>query len=322
MSDSDSFGLQLAKYTNGKVRLMTTFIVIHEPALLAAALTVLIYDYFITLHSEVQWTCGRKWGIVRTTFTVSRYVPFAGAVMTLYSAVKIWGTQNCLPFNDAVNGWSRQFSLHGFAMTFAGMHFLGIIASEGLLIARIYGFSGNNNICLIVLLSFSSVILAMAVILSAAPMNLNIPRVSPPCVFEGARSSALPYGLLLFFEIVLMSTTAFLRYRHYFGSHSPLMRSIYRDGLLYMFCIMMVSAANVIVIAVLPLSFSDMLDTPQIVMHSVLASRILFSLPVNKVPAFPTYQSTPPTEMLSCPHELDAMPGGGETIGGANHNQV
>lgn len=288
MSDSDSFGLQLAKYTN------------------VAALAILIYDYFITLPSEVQWTCGRKWGVVRTTFTVSRYVPFAGAAMTLYSAFKTWGTQNCLPFNDAANG----------------MHFLGIIASEGLLIARIYGFSGNNNICLIVLLSFSSVILTMAVILSAAPMNLNIPRVSPPCVFEGARSSALPYGLLLFFEIVLMSTTAFLRYRCYLGSHSSLMKRIYRDGLLYMFCIMMVSAANVIVIAVLPLSFSDMLDAPQIVMHSVLASRILFSLPVNKVPVFPTYRSTPSTEVLSCPHELDAISGGGETVGGANHNQI
>lgn len=73
-------------------------------------------------------------------------------------------------------------------------------------------------------------------------------------MLEGDRSGALPYGLLMFFEIgrrsliqislldntllVLMSTTAFLRYRYYLGSHSALMRSIYRDGLLYMFCIM------------------------------------------------------------------------------------
>ncbi|KAG1810603.1 uncharacterized protein BJ212DRAFT_584385 [Suillus subaureus] len=74
-----------------------------------------------------------------------------------------------------------------------------------------------------------------------------------------------------------------------------------------MFCIMMMSATNVIVIAVLPFSFSDMLCTfvwsiihvdvyrrssslhfrPQIVTHSVLTSRILFNLPVNKVPVFP-----------------------------------
>lgn len=286
MSVPDNFGLQLAKYTN------------------VAAAAILIYDYFVTLYSEVQWACGRKWGIIRTTFTVSRYVPFAGALMTSYSAVKTWGTQDCAPFNDAVNG----------------IHFLGIIASEGLLIARIYGFSGNNNACLIVLLSFGSATLVTAVILSAAPINLNIPGVSPPCMFEGSRSSALPYGVLMFFEIVLMFTTAFLRYRYYLGSHSTLMRSIYRDGLLYMFCIMMISTANVIVIAVLPLSYSEMLNTPQIVAHSVLASRILFNLPVNKPPVFPTYQSTPSTEMLSCPHEFDAMSGGDETVGGADHN--
>lgn len=287
MSVPDTFSLQLVKYTN------------------VAALAVLAYDYFVTLHSEVQWSLGRKWGIVRTTFMVSRYVPFAGAIMTSYTAIKTWGTQNCVPFNNATNG----------------MHFLGIIASEGLLIARIYGFSGNNNTCLIILLCFASTILVMAVIISAAPINWNMAG-SPPCAFEGSRHSALPYGLLAFLEIVLMSTTAYLRYRHYLGSHSTLMRSIYRDGLLYMFCIIMISSANVIVISVLPLSYSEMLNAPQIVIHSVLASRILFNLPVNKAPVFPTYQSTPSTEMLSCPHEFDAMSEGGQTVCDVDHNQV
>lgn len=211
MSVPDTFGLQLAKYTN------------------VAASAILIYDYFITIHSEVEWTLGRKWGIIRSAFTISRYAPFAGALMTSYSAVKTWGTQDCAPFNDAVNG----------------IHFLGIIASEGLLISRVYAFSGNKKAYLIVLLSFGLAILVTSVLLSAAPINLNIPEVAPPCVLEGARSSALPYGLLMFFEIVLMSTTAFLRYRHYLGSHSTLVQSIYRDGLFYMFCITSINAATV-----------------------------------------------------------------------------
>ncbi|KAG1813552.1 uncharacterized protein BJ212DRAFT_1482453 [Suillus subaureus] len=141
MSAPDTFGLQLAKYTN------------------VAASAILIYDYFVTLHFEVQWTWGQKWGIIRTAFTISRYVPFAGALMTSYSAVKIWGTQDCIPFNDAVNG----------------LHFLGIIASEVLLIARVYAFSGNKRPYLIILVSFSLAILVTSVILSAAPINLNIP---------------------------------------------------------------------------------------------------------------------------------------------------
>ncbi|KAG2098216.1 uncharacterized protein F5147DRAFT_816041 [Suillus discolor] len=217
MSVPDSFGLQLAKYTN------------------LAGLTILIYDYFVTLHSEVQWTWGRKWGITRTVFTFSRYVPFACALMTSYSAIKTWGTQDCAPFNNALNG--------------------------------------------------------------------------PPCVMEGARSSAIPYALLMLFEIVLMSTTAFLRYRHYLGSHSALIKSVYHDGLLYMFCITMISTINVIVIAVLPLSYSETLNTPQIVAHSVLASRILFNLQESMAqPLVPTYRSATSIE-------FNARPGGNETAG-------
>ncbi|KAG1741628.1 hypothetical protein EDB19DRAFT_1907857 [Suillus lakei] len=261
-----------------------------------------IYDYFVTLHSEVQWTWGRKWGVIRTTFVVSRYVPFSGALMTSYSAIKTWGTQDCAPFNDAVNG----------------LHFLGIIASEALLIARVYAFSGNKKAYLIILLSFGLAVLVTSVILSAAPINFNIPGASPPCVLEGARSSALPYGLLMFFEIVLMSTFAFLRYRHYLASHSTLIRSIYRDGLLYMFCITMISTVNVIVIAVLPLSYSEMLNTPQIVAHSVLASRILFNLQASgEQPVSPTYRSTNTTEIQSRPDGFQAWYEGRETVTGA-----
>ncbi|KAG1813553.1 uncharacterized protein BJ212DRAFT_397005 [Suillus subaureus] len=118
----------------------------------------------------------------------------------------------------------------------------------------------------------------------------------------------------MFFEIVLMSTTAFLRYRHYLGSHSVLVKSIYRDGLLYMFCITMISTVNVIVIAVLPLSYSEILNTPQIVAHSVLASRILFNLQISKeLPLLLTYRSTTSMELLSRSHEFEARPGGSVT---------
>ncbi|KAG2369109.1 hypothetical protein BDR07DRAFT_1477424 [Suillus spraguei] len=282
-----TFGLQFAKYTN------------------VAASAILIYDYFIILHSEVQWTWGRRWGIIRIAFTISRYVPFAAAIET-------WGTRDCIPFNDAVNG----------------IHFLGIIAAEGLLIFRVYAFSGNKKAYLIILLSFGLAILVTSVILSAAPIDLNIPgSVTPPCAFVGALilSSALPYGLLMFLEIgeatvdskflapVLVCTTAILRYRQYLGSHSALVKSIYRDGLLYMFCIMMISTVNMIVIVVLPLSYSEILYTPQIVAHSVLASRILFNLQESmEKPLLLIDQSTTSMELLSCPHEFNARPG--ETV--------
>ncbi|KAG2056460.1 hypothetical protein BDR06DRAFT_1006160 [Suillus hirtellus] len=211
MSVSDTFGLQLAKYTN------------------VAGLTILIYDYFVTLHSEVQWTWGRKWGITRTVFTFSRYGPFACALMTLYSAIKTWGTQDCAPFNDALNG----------------LHFLSIVAAEVLLIFRVYAFSGEKKAYLISILLFGSAILVTSVVISAAPINWRIPGGEVPLArWKG----------LIAAPFLLMSTTAFLRYRHYLGSHSALMKSVYRDGLLYMLCITMISTINVIVIALLPVS--------------------------------------------------------------------
>ncbi|KAG1837748.1 hypothetical protein C8R48DRAFT_838714 [Suillus tomentosus] len=233
----------------------------------------------------------------------SRYGPFACALMTSYSAVKTWGTQDCAPFNDALNG----------------LHFLSVIAAEVLLIFRVYAFSGKKKAFLISILSFGSAILVTSVVISAAPINWRIPggevsslAFGPPCVFEGAHSSALPYALLLFFEIVLMSTTAFLRYRHYLGSHNALMKSVYRDGVLYMLCITMISAINVIVIAVLPLSYSETLNTLQIVAHSVLASRILFNLQESMA------QPLIPTNRSATTIEFNARPGGNQTASQAD----
>jgi hypothetical protein len=160
-------------------------------------------------------------------------------------------------------------------------------------------------------------ILVTSVILSAAPINWNIPEpVTLHCVFEGAHSSALPYGLLLFFEIALMSVTAFLRYRHYMDSHNVLVKSVYRDGLFYMFCITMISTVNVIVTTVLPLSYSEVLNIPQIVTHSVLSSRILFNLQISREQSLlVSHRSANSVELLSRSHEFQARSRGSMTPG-------
>jgi len=100
-------------------------------------------------------------------------------------------------------------------------------------------------------------------------------------------------------------------------------RSIYRDGLLYMFCIMMISMVNMIIIAVLPLSYSEMLNIPQIVAHSVLASRILFNLQVSaERPPWLGDRSATSMELLSRPHTFKARPGGSETASQPNEAQT
>ncbi|KAG1846722.1 hypothetical protein C8R48DRAFT_779470 [Suillus tomentosus] len=161
MSVPDSFGLQLAKYTN------------------VAGLTILIYDYFVTLHSEVRQIGHSRIGADLSSRSNG---PGDGSEESLGPSSHSHDMDLLLPL-----------SRHG------------------------------------------------------ARKIIHPLSVGPRCVLEGAHSSALPYALLLLFEIVLMSTTAFLRYRHYLGSHSALMKSVYRDGLLYMLCITSIEADRLLV---------------------------------------------------------------------------
>ncbi|KAG2059303.1 hypothetical protein BDR06DRAFT_949323 [Suillus hirtellus] len=78
----------------------------------------------------------------------------------------------------------------------------------------------------------------------------------------------------------------------------------------------LISMFNVMIIAVLPLSYNEMLNAPQIVAHSVLASRILFNLQVSaERPLWLDDRSAISMESLSISriHRFKAQPGGSET---------
>ncbi|KAJ8596255.1 hypothetical protein M405DRAFT_197774 [Rhizopogon salebrosus TDB-379] len=244
---SDALALQIVKYTN------------------VAAAGLLVFDYCITFGDEVRWTFRRRWGIPRLAFILSRYMPFIGATMTAYSGVKFRQGDNCTSFNDVSSA----------------AHFIGIIGSEALLLLRTYVFWHNSKKFLVVMVPFSLAAIIMAVIFGVAPISFGIPDSSPPCVLEGPRSSTLPYGVLLVYELVLMTLTIFKRCHNSENPRSSVIKALYRDGLMYMICITLISTANVVIDAALPMAYSELLNTPQIVIHSVLASRILFNLQDN-----------------------------------------
>ncbi|OJA19846.1 hypothetical protein AZE42_09369 [Rhizopogon vesiculosus] len=245
---ADALALQTVKYTN------------------VAAVGLLVFDYCITFGDEVRWTLRRSWGVPAVMFILSRYAPFIGAPMTAYYGVKsqIFYPEltQCTTFNDISNG----------------AHFIGIIGSEGLMLLRTYIFWGCSRKFLAVMLPFSLVAIIVAVVVDTQPISFGTPRVSQSCILEGPRASTLPYGVLLLYELVLMALTIFKRYRKYQNLHSSAVKALYRDGVLYMICITLISIANIVVIAALPMAYSELLNTPQIVIHSVLASRILFNL--------------------------------------------
>ncbi|KAH7905099.1 hypothetical protein BJ138DRAFT_1165398 [Hygrophoropsis aurantiaca] len=233
-----------------------------------AGLALLTYEYLITLDAEVHCMWGRKWwNITRLTFTCTRYMTFIGAGLTVYAALVPRSSAQCDPYGQASNA----------------VHIISIVSAEGLLILRTYAFSHRSKLALIFLIVFGigclagSVTTSMFIRLPPVPTSSfeELPQV---CPFQASRSSALQYAWLALFELGLLSLTIFQRLQHYRDSTTALINVLYRDGVYYMVTIFATSLVNMLFTLFTPLAYNEVLDTLQLVLHSILASRILFHL--------------------------------------------
>ncbi|KAN0087854.1 hypothetical protein V8E55_006475 [Tylopilus felleus] len=209
-----------------------------------SGMAILMFDYVITLEDEARWVWGRTWDATRLVFTVSRYLPFADAAMTAYVALRS-NSEPCGPSS----GQSSSI-----------VHMLGIIAAEVLLVLRTYAYWQGNKRVLYGLLAYGGVTIAGAVGISIVPIQLIPGAQSPPgCYLTASRNSTL-------------------HFRSYRDVRISIVYTIYRDGMFYIVCIILITFANTIVDGAFSFQFSDLLDIPQITLHSVLASRIMFNL--------------------------------------------
>ncbi|KAG1854438.1 hypothetical protein DFJ58DRAFT_787912 [Suillus subalutaceus] len=243
LSISDLTKLQTVKYVN------------------LGSLAILAFDYCITFAEEVQWTWSRPWDVTRIIFIISRYLPFAGVGMTAYDALRT--SNQC-------------------ASTLEGniIHIISIVAAEALLVIRTWAFWQKSKKLLIGLLVYSVLTIAAAIAADLSPTML-IPGEEPPlgtCYFESTRNSAVVYIFLAMFECVILTLTVYKRVHDYRDFQSGIVVTLYYDGMIYMLCILTITIANVIIGAALASAYSNMFDTLQLVIHSVLASRILFRL--------------------------------------------
>ncbi|KAG2125782.1 hypothetical protein DEU56DRAFT_823723 [Suillus clintonianus] len=217
-----------------------------------------------------KWVWHRKWTFVRFIFTVSRYLPFFGIGMTFTAALRTqyYPGESCVRFGQASNV----------------LHIICIIAAEGLLITRIHA-SWRSKRLLTFLLVFPVVCFAVSYIISDTPLvfnssnttAINIPNPGD-CLFTGGRNNVFEYAALLLYELVLLCLMLYIRSRKYSNAIGSLQETFFNDSMRYMICIMIVSSFSIVLTMVPPITWVSITDSPQIVIHSVLASRILFNL--------------------------------------------
>ncbi|KAG2057933.1 hypothetical protein BDR06DRAFT_994649 [Suillus hirtellus] len=221
------------------------------------AFAILIFDFCITFQDEVKWTWTRPWDIIRVIFTISRYLPFIGSGLTAYAALRVSGPPAPSLAENII-------------------HIIGIVAAEGLLVVRTWAFWRKSKRMLIGLVTYSVVTVIAAVSINVLPNHQLISAgvsTIPGQDFYSSRNAALVYTVLALFECVILALTAYKKFSDYRQIESSIVNTVYGGSIFYMLCIIAITVTNVIIDAVFPI-----FDTLQVVIHSVLASRIMFNL--------------------------------------------
>ncbi|KAG1788068.1 uncharacterized protein HD556DRAFT_1312339 [Suillus plorans] len=236
----ENIGIQTAKYCN------------------VAGLGLLIFDYFLTLEPEIRWTWNRRWNVARVLFVISRYMAFVAAGMTSYAVLATRANENDDEHSARTSAGLQMvidtLNIQRLVTDFTtAIHIISIVAAEGLLILRTYAFWKQSKKLLAVLLVLAAICIACGVGITNfvgglldAPVNPSAPPTGN-CNFETNRGSAIQYGFLVAYE---------------------LLRAIFQGGVRYMTAIIFVSVVNIVITSAVPLSYSEMMDLPQVVLHT------------------------------------------------------
>ncbi|KAF7367274.1 hypothetical protein MSAN_00789400 [Mycena sanguinolenta] len=235
----------------------------------AASLTLQGYDWFICLEREVNTIWLSPWRAVKILYLLSRYIPFINLASALYYYVVHDPTASMCHRIDAVATWFTAF---------------GIIVSEAMLIMRTYAIFQSSKKVLVLLL----VLLGLLVGAALPTVEIFIQSLQygqPPIgTFDGCYPVSgseiifVSFIAILLFETIIVALTAYSAFRNYRRESSPMIKVLYRDSLFFFLCIFSITLANVLVAALLPIDYADLLDRLQAAIHSIVSTRIIFHL--------------------------------------------
>ncbi|KAJ7132938.1 hypothetical protein C8R46DRAFT_1362386 [Mycena filopes] len=234
----------------------------------AAATVILVFDWALTLQLEVSLIWPSKWSAAKILYLSSRYTPFFDVPLELYYLSGRLSFKRCAQVNTAI---------------VCGTIF-GLATSEAIFVLRTYALSGRRRKVLIIfgtmyLVSITTVVVVLGIFLRAQEYSA-FPLGLPGCNITGGPLilAGLAFILLLLNETVLMSYTIWIGLKLYRRSHSPLVETLYRDGITYFMLIFLSSVANVALLVAAPDELSQLLNTFIRVLHSVLSARVLLHI--------------------------------------------
>ncbi|KLO07776.1 hypothetical protein SCHPADRAFT_634053 [Schizopora paradoxa] len=239
---------------------------------MVAAIALLFYDTALKLGDEVNHLWFAPWSIAKLLYLIIRYLAFVDASLIMFYEFH--------PDNSA----QECHLLYQVAMWFMTA---GIIFCQFVLIVRTYAIWARNFAVGLYL----SIFQVAAIIISIIFCNKSakelifipspIPRVVPCIPLQESNISLYAFACVAIFDFNILTLTMLKGYSHYRKSSTPLVRTLYRDGIIYFVVLFTVSLTNVILMRVMNNSpYFYMLTEPQRVLHTVLITRLILNVRV------------------------------------------
>ncbi|KAF8508510.1 hypothetical protein JB92DRAFT_593032 [Gautieria morchelliformis] len=240
-----------------------------------ACTALLVYDYFLTLDREVFFVWGSRWSVGKIIFFVNRYCPIIDTSLAVFS---ITGTSAGDP--DLCRLMTRTTT-----WTFVA----GMLVAEIILAMRTYAVWGGRRSILVFLVLWSIAAFIAVVVLVQRFLDAVVFVQIPPFLESlgvGVRCAPLPpngvtsYPFMVYMvnQAAVAALTLSRAFRQYRAAHNPLIRTMFRDGLLYYVYTLALCIANVAVAVAAPVQYGLLLEMPLHVVNSICCTRVLLNI--------------------------------------------
>ncbi|TFK50619.1 hypothetical protein OE88DRAFT_1661133 [Heliocybe sulcata] len=234
-----------------------------------ASMAVITAEWCFVIGEEVEYIWKAPWTYMKVLYLLSRYTPFLDTPFNL--------------LNYLLPHISPETCLVNYKIA-ATSTFIGMTISEYILIVRthaLYGMSKKMGWILGTGVMTCTIVGAITLALFETSLvfgPLPSPEI-PGCLLQDGNNLAfINFIILLAWELLIVVLTAYKAIRDLRVSRNPVLQTLYRDGIIFFFFLLMISTANIITFVVAPLELLDLVDTLTRCLHSILCCRVLLNL--------------------------------------------
>ncbi|EJC98497.1 uncharacterized protein FOMMEDRAFT_23728 [Fomitiporia mediterranea MF3/22] len=230
-----------------------------------ATITVLTYDYLLTIGREKELIWPSRLSVVKILFLLNRYILFGAISGDLYLILSL---------DPSARGCITAFRICS-AFTTAEYYF-----AELVLYTRAYAIWGRTRTALLMIIAVNLVLVPPGFYLISitlkATTSVNLPLFPTGCIINMNRQPVIPAMVTVIVSEAIALIAVLVRAAKM--PQSMVMKQISNSGVFFSAIILCMTMANIIVLSAASPPISDLLLTPQAAVHSICCNRLILQI--------------------------------------------